>query len=98
MLNASMSPIICVGESLEQREAGVTAEWIALQVKSALNGVPAEKLRRCIIAYEPIWAIGTGKTPRPSRPVRSAPTSVPPSAACTAHGWPAASPFSTAAA
>lgn len=62
VLNASMSPIICVGESLEQREAGVTAEWIALQVKSALNGVPAEKLRRCIIAYEPIWAIGTGKT------------------------------------
>ena len=53
---------VCVGESLEQREAGVTAEWIALQVKSALNGVPAEKLRRCIIAYEPIWAIGTGKT------------------------------------
>ena len=62
VLNASMSPIICVGESLEQREAGVTAEWIALQVKSALNGFPAEKLRRCIIAYEPIWAIGTGKT------------------------------------
>ena len=56
VLNAGMSPIICVGESLEQREAGVTAEWIALQVKSALNGVPAEKLRRCIIAYEPIWA------------------------------------------
>ena len=55
-------PIICVGESLEQRETGITNEWIALQVKSALNGVPAEKLRRCIIAYEPIWAIGTGKT------------------------------------
>ena len=61
-LNAGLNPIICVGESLERREAGVTAEWIALQVKSALNGVPAEKLRRCIIAYEPIWAIGTGKT------------------------------------
>jgi len=51
-----------VGESLEQRESGVTNEWIALQVKSALYGVPADKLRRCIIAYEPIWAIGTGKT------------------------------------
>ena len=62
VLSAGMSPIICVGESLEQREAGVTDEWIALQVKSALHGVPAEKLRRCIIAYEPIWAIGTGKT------------------------------------
>ena len=62
VLNAGMNPIICVGESLEQRETGITNEWIALQVKSALSGVPAEKLRRCIIAYEPIWAIGTGKT------------------------------------
>lgn len=62
VLNAGMSPIICVGESLEQRETGITNEWIALQVKSALFGVPADKLRRCIIAYEPIWAIGTGKT------------------------------------
>ena len=61
-INAGLIPIICVGESLEQRETGITNEWIALQVKSALNGVPAEKLRRCIIAYEPIWAIGTGKT------------------------------------
>ena len=62
VLNAGMNPIICVGESLEQRETGITNEWIALQVKSALSNVPAEKLRRCIIAYEPIWAIGTGKT------------------------------------
>ena len=62
VLNAGMSPIICVGESLAQRETGITDEWIALQVKAALHGVPAEKLRRCIIAYEPIWAIGTGKT------------------------------------
>ena len=62
VLNAGMNPIICVGESLEQRETGITNEWIALQVKSALYGVPADKLRRCIIAYEPIWAIGTGKT------------------------------------
>ncbi|MBE6962242.1 MAG: triose-phosphate isomerase [Ruminococcaceae bacterium] len=61
-LNADISPIICVGESLEQRESGVTEDLIALQVKSALYGVPADKLRRCIIAYEPIWAIGTGKT------------------------------------
>ena len=61
-LENGLIPIMCVGESLEQRETGITNEWIALQVKSALNGVPAEKLRRCIIAYEPIWAIGTGKT------------------------------------
>ena len=62
VLNAGMNPIICVGESLEQRETGITNEWVALQVKSALYGVSADKLRRCIIAYEPIWAIGTGKT------------------------------------
>ena len=61
-INAGLTPIVCVGESLEQRETGITDEWIALQVKSALYGVPADKLRRCIIAYEPIWAIGTGKT------------------------------------
>ena len=61
-LDAGLSPIICVGESESQREMGVTQDWIALQVKTALYGVPAEKLRRCIIAYEPIWAIGTGKT------------------------------------
>ena len=61
-LNAGMSPIICVGESLEQREAGITEDLIAMQVKSALFEVSADKLRRCIIAYEPIWAIGTGKT------------------------------------
>ena len=61
-LNAGLKVIICVGESLEQRELGITMELIALQVKSALAGVPAEKLRKCVIAYEPVWAIGTGKT------------------------------------
>ena len=61
-LAAGLKPIICVGESLDQREMGVTMELIALQVKSALAGVAAENIRRCVIAYEPIWAIGTGKT------------------------------------
>ena len=61
-LEAGLHPIICVGESLEQREMDVTMELIALQVKSALSGVSAEKARKCVIAYEPIWAIGTGKT------------------------------------
>lgn len=61
-LDAGITPIICVGESLNEREMDVTMEKVAYQVKMALHGIPSEKLRRCIIAYEPIWAIGTGKT------------------------------------
>ena len=61
-LEAGLHPIICVGESLEQREMDVTMELITLQVKSALAGVSADKARKCVVAYEPIWAIGTGKT------------------------------------
>ena len=54
-------PIVCVGESLEQYEAGQTEEWISGQVRAALDGLSAEQVRSVIIAYEPIWAIGTGK-------------------------------------
>ena len=61
-INEGLYPIICVGESLEQRELGVTMELIDLQVKTALAGVPADKMRHVVIAYEPLWAIGTGKT------------------------------------
>ena len=61
-LEAGLHPIICVGETLEQREMGITMELIALQTKAALADVPAEKARKCVIAYEPVWAIGTGKT------------------------------------
>ena len=62
LLEKGIAPIICVGESLEQREMNLTMEYVAYQVKAALSGIDATKLRRCIIAYEPIWAIGTGKT------------------------------------
>ena len=61
-LAAGLKPIICVGESLAQREQGVTEELVRLQVKIALGGVSAEEMKNVIIAYEPIWAIGTGKT------------------------------------
>ncbi len=61
-LDNGLRPIVCVGESLEQRELGVTLELITYQVKCALAGVPAEKMRHVVFAYEPIWAIGTGKT------------------------------------
>ncbi len=57
-----LTPILCCGESLEQREAGVTLDWINLQIKSDLQGVTAEQAASMVIAYEPIWAIGTGKT------------------------------------
>ena len=62
LLEKGIIPIICVGESLEQREMDLTMEYVAYQVKADLSGVDASQLRRCIIAYEPIWAIGTGKT------------------------------------
>lgn len=61
-LEAGLRPIICVGESLEQRELGITGELITMQVKAALSGVAPEQMRHTVIAYEPIWAIGTGKT------------------------------------
>ena len=61
-LEAGLYPIVCVGESLEQRELGVTMDLISYQVKAALAGVPAEKMRHVVIAYEPLWSIGTGKT------------------------------------
>lgn len=62
ILNAGLLPIICCGESLTQREQGVTAEHIRYQLKVALLGISAEELKKSVIAYEPIWAIGTGKT------------------------------------
>ncbi len=64
---AELNPIMCCGESLEQREQGITDEWIAMQIKAGLNGVPEDKIRKVIIAYEPIWAIGTGKTATPEQ-------------------------------
>lgn len=66
-LAAGLRPIICVGESLAQREAGLTAEIITLQVRSALVGLTGPKVKKCIIAYEPIWAIGTGLTATPEQ-------------------------------
>ena len=61
-LAAGLKPIICVGESLAQREQGVTEELVRMQVKIALGGVSAEQLKNVVIAYEPVWAIGTGRT------------------------------------
>ncbi len=56
-----LTPIVCCGETLEQREQGVTIDWIRQQIKIAFQGVTAEQAKKAVIAYEPIWAIGTGK-------------------------------------
>ena len=61
-IEAGLTPILCCGETLEQRESGVTLDWIRLQIKSDLAGVAASDVANMVIAYEPIWAIGTGKT------------------------------------
>lgn len=61
-LDAGLTVILCVGEYLEQREQGITAELVAMQTKIALGGVSKDELSRIIIAYEPVWAIGTGRT------------------------------------
>lgn len=58
----NMLPIICVGESLETKEEGNTNEFVANQVKSALEGLTNDQVKQSVLAYEPIWAIGTGKT------------------------------------
>ncbi len=61
-LDSGLKPIICVGESLEMRDNDVTLDVVRMQVKTALRGVMHDQIRRVVIAYEPIWAIGTGYT------------------------------------
>ena len=57
-----LTPIVCVGETLEQNEAGETHSFVSGQVKAAFDGLTDEQMAACVIAYEPIWAIGTGKS------------------------------------
>ena len=61
-LDAGLTVILCVGELLSEREQGITAETVSLQTKVALQGVTADELSKIVIAYEPVWAIGTGLT------------------------------------
>ena len=62
LLDNSITPIICVGESLAQREHDLTETYVAYQVAAAFSGLTAEQAMHCVIAYEPLWAIGTGNT------------------------------------
>ena len=66
-LAAGLTVILCLGELLEARQAGITAEIVSMQTKLDLAGIPAEDLSRIIIAYEPVWAIGTGLTATPEQ-------------------------------
>lgn len=61
-LEQGLRPIICVGERLDEKQRGITNEVVCLQTKAALCGVPASKIDEVVIAYEPVWAIGTGMT------------------------------------
>ena len=61
-IQANLKPIYCVGETLEEREAGKTMDIVSAQVREGLEGYPASALDLTVIAYEPVWAIGTGKT------------------------------------
>lgn len=60
-LEYGITPILCCGETLKQREEGITYDHIRIQLKTALKGLSAEQVQKVVIAYEPIWAIGTGK-------------------------------------
>jgi triosephosphate isomerase len=65
LLARGLRPIVCVGEPLAEREAGHATEWVLRQIEGSLDGADAASLLRCVIAYEPIWAIGTGKVAAP---------------------------------
>src|SRR5207249_7996853 len=67
VLAAGLVPIVCVGETLEEREAEATGAVVARQVDTAIADVRPEQVATCVIAYEPVWAIGTGKTATPGQ-------------------------------
>lgn len=66
-LSAGLTPIFCIGELLSERETGITNDVIKRQLLAGLNGVSEEEMKKIIIAYEPVWAIGTGKTATPAQ-------------------------------
>ena len=66
-LNAGLKPIVCVGETLDEREAGKIESVITTQINAGLKGLTSAQLKNTVIAYEPVWAIGTGKTATPEQ-------------------------------
>jgi triosephosphate isomerase (TIM) len=66
VIGHGMTPIVCVGETLDQREAGTTDDVVRTQVRGSLAGIPADVVAGLVVAYEPVWAIGTGRTASPA--------------------------------
>lgn len=67
LIDGGVGAIVCVGESLAVRDEGTTDEFVRAQVKAAFAGVDADDAKRCVVAYEPVWAIGTGRTATPEQ-------------------------------
>ena len=66
-IEKDLTPIMCIGETLQERESGITNQIVEKQVRGGLNGLSPEEISKIIIAYEPVWAIGTGKTATPAQ-------------------------------
>ena len=67
LIEGGLGAIVCVGESLSIRDAGTTVEYVCAEVRAAFAGLSPEQVRQCVVAYEPIWAIGTGRTATPEQ-------------------------------
>lgn len=91
-----LTPILCVGEGLDIRKAGDQVSYTLAQLDGALKDIPAEQAETIVIAYEPVWAIGTGEVATPRTPRRSAARSVVSWPSCTPRSWPTPSVSSTA--
>ena len=97
-IGVDLTPIVCIGETLEQRERNETMDVIDRQIKGSLDSLKGEQVAELVLAYEPVWAIGTGRTATPRRPARCIRTSARVCASGSARRRPTCASSSTAAA